>query len=202
MSQKPSWRQPHGQPWRAGPARRLYDNPWITLEEYDATAPTGAAALYGVVRFKNLALAILPLHEDGTVTLVGQNRFPHADYSWEIPEGGGPLDGDPLEHAQRELREEVGLEAADWREVLRAQLSNSVTDERAVGFLALGLTPVDQAPDETEDLAVARVPFRDVLETALAGHMPDMLTVAMLLRAYHMAREGALPSALARRLLS
>ncbi len=172
------------------------------MEEYDATAPTGAPALYGVVRFKNLALAILPLHEDGTVTLVGQNRFPHADYSWEIPEGGGPLDGDPLEHARRELREEVGLEAAEWREVLRTQLSNSVTDERAVGFLALGLSPVDRAPDETEDLAAARAPFREVLETALAGNLPDMLTVAMLLRAYHMAHEGALPPALARRMLS
>jgi 8-oxo-dGDP phosphatase len=202
MSQKPPWRQPHGQPWRAGPPRRLYDNPWIALEEYDAVAPTGAPALYGVVRFKNLALAILPLHEDGTVTLVGQNRFPHADYSWEIPEGGGPIHGDPLENAQRELREEVGLEARDWREVLRAQLSNSVTDERAVGFIALDLHPVDHAPDETEDLAVARIPFKEALEAALAGHMPDMLTVAMLLRAYHMAQEGALPPTLARRLLS
>ncbi|MDP1875899.1 NUDIX hydrolase [Phenylobacterium sp.] len=202
MSQKPIWRQSHGRPWGAGPPRRVFDNAWIALEEYDAVAPTGAKARYGVVRFKNLALAILPLHEDGTVTLVGQNRFPHADYSWEIPEGGGPVNGDPLEHARRELREEVGLEAAEWREVLRAQLSNSVTDERAVGFLALGLSPVDQAPDDTEDLAVARVPFSEALETALAGHMPDMLTLAMLLRAYHMAKEGALPSALARRLLS
>lgn len=202
MSHKLSWRQPHGRPWRAGPPRRRYDNPWIALEEYDAVAPTGAPALYGVVRFKNLALAILPLHDDGTVTLVGQNRFPHADYSWEIPEGGGPLDGDPLEHARRELREEVGLEATYWREVLRAQLSNSVTDERAVGFIAMGLTAVPQAPDDTEDLAVARIPFREALETALDGHMPDMLTVAMLLRAYHMAHEGALPPALARRLLS
>ena len=202
MSQKLSWHQPHGSPWQAGPPRRVYDNPWITVEEYDATAPTGAPALYGVVRFKNLALAILPLHDDGTVTRVGQNRCPHADYSWEIPEGGGALDGDPLEHARRELREEVGLEASEWREVLRTQLSNSVTDERAVGFLALGLSPVDHAPDETEDLAVARVPFREALETALAGHLPDMLTVAMLLRAYHMAHEGALPPALTRRMLS
>ncbi|MDP2213471.1 NUDIX hydrolase [Phenylobacterium sp.] len=202
MSQKPSWRQPHGRPWQAGPPRRIYDNPWIALEEYDATAPTGAAARYGVVRFKNLALAILPLHEDGAVTLVGQNRFPHGDYSWEIPEGGGPMGEDPLAGAKRELREEVGLEAGVWQEILRAQLSNSVTDERAIGFLALDLTPVASAPDETEALAIARVPFTEALESALAGHMPDMLTVAMLLRVYHMAREGALPSALARRLLS
>jgi len=202
MSQKPPWLQPHGRPWRADAPRRVYENPWIAVDEYAATAPTGVSGPYGVVKFKNLALAVLPLHEDGTVTLVGQHRFPQGDYSWEIPEGGGPLGEDPLDGARRELREEVGLAAGTWREVLRAQLSNSVTDERAVGFLATDLTPVPQAPDETEDLAIVRAPFREVLETALSGHMLDMLTVAMLLRVYHMAREGVLPSALARRVLS
>ncbi|HMP63311.1 MAG TPA: NUDIX hydrolase [Phenylobacterium sp.] len=208
MSQKPPerhppvWLRPHGRPWSSTTSRLVYDNPWIRVEEYQAAAPTGAAAIYGVVRFKNLALAILPLHEDGTVSLVGQHRFPLADYSWEIPEGGGPLDRDPLESAQRGLREEAGLEAAQWREVLRAQLSNSVTDERAVGFIAWDFRPVPEAPDATEDLAQARVPFREALECALCGQISDMLSVAMLLRAYHMAREGALPPALARQLLS
>lgn len=202
MSQKPSWLQPHGSPWAAGAPRRLYANPWIALDEYDAVAPTGRKAVYGVVKFQNLALAVLPLHEDGTITLVGQNRFPHRDYSWEIPEGGGPLGEDPLDGAKRELREEAGLAAATWRQVLTAQLSNSVTDERAVGFLAMGLTPVATDPDETEDLAVVRAPFAEALNAALAGHILDMLTVAMLLRVYHMAREGALPADLARRMLS
>lgn len=201
-SAPPRWLQPHGAPWKAGPARQVYDNPWITVNEYDATAPTGAAATYGVIHFKNLALAILPVHEDGTVTLVGQHRFPARDYSWEIPEGGGPLAEDPLASAQRELREEAGLEAAQWREVLRAQLSNSVTDERAIGYVAWDFTPAHEAADDTEDLAVARVPFREALESALGGHISDMLTVAMLLRAYHMAREGDLPPELAQRLLS
>lgn len=202
MSQKPVWLQPHGSPWRAGPPRRVYANPWIALDEYDAQAPTGKAALYGVVKFQNLALAVLPIHDDGSITLVGQNRFPHHDYSWEIPEGGGPLDEDPLEGAKRELREEVGLAAATWRQVLSAQLSNSVTDERAIGFIATDLTAVETDPDETEDLVVVRVPFSEALEVALSGHIQDMLTVAMLLRGYHMAREGALPAALARRMLS
>ncbi len=202
MSQKPSWLQPHGVPWSAGAPRRIYANPWIALDEYDAVAPTGATARYGVVKFQNLALAVLPLHDDGTITLVGQNRFPHRDYSWEIPEGGGPLHEDPLDGAKRELREEVGLAAAVWRHVLTAQLSNSVTDERAMGFIAMELSGVDTAPDETEDLAIVRAPFAEALEAALSGHIQDMLTVAMLLRGYHMAREGALPAALARRMLS
>jgi 8-oxo-dGTP pyrophosphatase MutT (NUDIX family) len=203
MPERPEWLVEHGPRWRRGPARPVYDNPWIRVTEYDAIAPTGRSALYGVVGFKNLAIAILPLHDDGAVTLVGQHRFPAADYSWELPEGGGALDADPLEGAKRELREETGLEARDWREVMRLQLSNSVTDERAVGYLATGLSPTKRpyTTDDTELLGLARVPFREALEAALAGDLQDALTVAMLLRGYHMAREGALPRALARAML-
>lgn len=203
MSDKPPWLKAYGTPWRRGPGRPVYDNPWISVTEFDATAPTGRPALYGLVGFKNRALAILPLHEDGSVPLVGQNRLPFSDYSWEIPEGGGPLAEDPLDGAKRELLEETGLVAAEWREVLRLQLSNSVTDELAIGYLATGLTQAEEEPrgDETEDIVRVRVPFREALDAAMAGHISDALTVAMLLRAYHMAHEGALPRALARAML-
>ena len=200
MTRKPSWLAAHGTPWRrVGAPRLVYDNPWIRVTEHQAIAPTGHPALYGVIGFKNLALAILPLHEDGAVTLIGQHRFCFEDYSWELPEGGGPLGRDPLASAQRELREEAGLDAAQWREILRLQLSNSVTDEQAIGYLATELSPSAEAAlaDDTELLAIARVPFREALEAALAGDLRDVLTVAMLLRAYHMAKEGALPTALA-----
>ena len=202
-SPKPDWLRPHGIPWRRGLARAVYDNPWISLTEFDATAPTGAPALYGLVGFKNIAIAVLPLHDDGTITLVGQHRFPAGDYSWEIPEGGGPLADDPLDSARRELREETGLVAAHWREVLRMQLSNSVTDEKAVCYLATGLSQADAVAhgDDTEDIAIVRVPFREALDAALAGWIEDALTVAMLLRTYHMAREEGLPDALARAVL-
>lgn len=203
MSQKPAWLTAHGTPWKRGEAKVVYENPWIRVTEQTAVAPTGKPALYGVVGFKNFALAVLPIHEDGTVVLVGQHRFPFGDYSWELPEGGGPKAEDPLDGAKRELAEEAGLAAAEWREVLRVQLSNSVTDELAIGYIATGLSQVAEVhhADDTEDIAMARVPFRDALEAALAGHIRDVLTVAMLLRAYHMAKEGHLSDALARAML-
>ncbi len=201
MADRPDWMKAHGRPWRAGEGRLVYDNPWLSLTEFDAVAPTGKAAVYGLVGFKNRAIAVLPLHDDGTVTLVGQNRFPFGDYSWEIPEGGAPLDEDPLNGAKRELAEETGLTAADWRLVLTLQLSNSVTDELAYGFLALGLSLGDAAPDETEDIAVARAPFAEALDLAIAGKIQDSLTVAMLLRTHHMAVTGELPRDLARLVL-
>lgn len=199
---KPEWLKPHGTPWSVTSETVVYDNPWITLTEHQAIAPTGRPALYGKVAFKNRAIGIVPLHADGTVTLVGQNRFPHANYSWEIPEGGAPLDEAPLDGAKRELAEEVGLEAADWRLILTMELSNSITDEFCHGYLALDLTPTTTAPDETEDLAMARVPFGEALDAAVSGHMPDSLTVALLLRVHHMAVKGELPADLARLVLA
>jgi len=203
MGDKPAWLRSHGRPWARGEGRAIFDNPWIRVTEYAATAPTGAPAQYGLVSFKNYAVAILPLFDDGTTVLVGQNRFPAGDYSWEIPEGGGPIEHDPLESAKRELAEETGLQAAEWHEVMQAQLSNSVTDETMFGYLALGLSRAraGQEMDDTEALETARVPFREALDAAMAGDLKDMLTVAMLLKAYHMAREGLLAPALARAML-
>jgi len=197
MAHKPAWLVPHGKPWTRSNGRTPFENPWLAVREFDATAPTGRPATYGMIHFKHLAIAVLPLHEDGTVTLVGQNRFAFEDYSWELPEGGGKLDVDPLDSAKRELREETGLEAAQWRKVLEGQLSNSLTDELAFGFLATGLTQTETEPDETEDIALARVPFGEALEVATAGYIKDVLTVAMLLRVHHMASKGELESGLA-----
>jgi 8-oxo-dGTP pyrophosphatase MutT (NUDIX family) len=204
MVDKPEWLRPHGTPWTPGDERVAFESAWITVSDQVATAPTGRPARYGLVRFKNLAIAVLPIHDDGTVTLVGQHRFPLGDYSWELPEGGSPLDEDPLDGAKRELAEETGLAASEWREVMRTQLSNSVTDERMVGYIATGLSPApsgEHQADDTEAIALARVPFRQALDAAVGGYLPDMLTVAMLLRGYHMAREGSLPGALARAML-
>jgi 8-oxo-dGTP pyrophosphatase MutT (NUDIX family) len=189
---------PAGRPWRSLEAREIYDNPWIQVTEHQAEAPTGARTLYGVIGFKNVATGILPILPDGRIVLVGQHRFPCGDYSWEIPEGGAPVGSDPLEGARCELREETGLEAQTWVEVLRFQLSNSVTDERGHGFIAWDLSETSAAPDPTEALAVVRIPFAEALEQVIAGRIQDLITVAMLLRAYHMACEGLLPEPLAK----
>jgi len=188
-------------PWQVHDTRTVYENPWLRLEESDVTRPDGQPGLYGVVGFANIAIAILPLFEDGTTVLVGQHRFPHDRYSWEIPEGGGPLDVPPLDSAKRELKEETGLSAAHWREILQMDLSNSVTDERAVGYIATGLAQGEAEPEGTEELLTRRLPFREALHEAMNGTIRDALTVAMLLRAYYMACEGELDETLAAAML-
>jgi len=95
-SEKPAWLRAHGTPWKAGAERVAFESGWITVTEQTATAPTGRPAPYGLVRFKNLAVAVLPIHEDGTIVLVGQHRFPLDDYTWELPEGGSPPGRGPV----------------------------------------------------------------------------------------------------------
>lgn len=201
MSAAKAWLATTGRPWTVLARRPVYRNRWIAVEEFDTLAPTGAPALYGKVTFQHLAVGVLPIWTDGAVTLVGQQRFTFDAWSWEMPEGGVPLDEDPLEGAKRELREETGLTAGAWIEVLRMNLSNSVSDERAICFLAWDLEPGAAEPEDTEDLSLARVAFTEALEAALAGALQDSMTVATLLRAHHMAVTGELPGDLARAML-
>jgi 8-oxo-dGTP pyrophosphatase MutT (NUDIX family) len=189
-------------PWRDAGSTTTFENPWLRLTRHDATAPTGMKADYVVMRPKNLSVGVLPLHADGMVTLVGQQRFALMNWSWEMPEGGAPFEEDPLDGAKRELAEEAGLAAAHWREALKVEMSNSVTDERAMAWVAWGLTAVPVAPDPTEIIRVARVPFGDLLKEIGRGSIRDMFTVATVLRAYHMAREDELPSELADAMLA
>ena len=187
-------------PWTVVSERVVYDNPWIRVIDHDVRHPGGAPGQYGVVRFKNLAVGVLAVDADGALPLVGQHRFPLDAYSWEAPEGGGPLDVDPLDSARRELREETGYEAREWLELARFDISNSVTDERAVCFLAWDLTPGAPAPEPSEALAYDRAPFGVVHDRVLNGEITDSLTVVMVLKTAALARAGRLPAALEKRL--
>lgn len=129
-------------------------------------------------------------HDEDRVVLVGQWRYTHDRYSWGIPEGGVPADEDLLEGARRELREETGVEAAAWRPIVRFDLSNSVTDESGVLYLATGLAQGEPMPDGTEELTVRRVPFAEVLRMADAGEITDAMTLLGLERVARLRAAG------------
>lgn len=174
-------------------ARRIFDNPWLGLTEHQVSIDSGRAFQYTVVNFKRLATGVVPLHDDGTITLVGQHRFPLDIYSWEIPEGGSDPGEDPLDTAKREMAEEAMLAGETWVKILTMHLSNSVTDEVAHVYLATGLTPAEGERDDTEDLTLSRIPFGDALAMCADGRITDAITVAALFRVFHMAVTGDLP---------
>ena len=189
-------------PWRIGAARAVYDNPWICVVDHQVTRPDGSPGQYGVVRFKNRAVGVLAIDDEGCTWLVGQHRFPLDAYSWELPEGGGPLAEDPLAAAKRELAEETGLTAGFWAPLIEMDISNSVTDEVAVCYLACDLEEGPAHPDPAEALEIRRIPFRTLVDEVLAGRIRDSLTVLMTLAAEARALRGALPEAISRRILT
>jgi len=170
--------------WKRKNRKQIYDNNWIEIFHDEVVNPNGGHGIYGVVHFKNIAIGVIPIDENGYTWLVGQHRYPQNKYSWEIPEGGGPLHIDPLESAKRELKEEVGLAAQSCKEILRMDLSNSVSDELAIIYLATNLTQGNSQPEETEVLTIKHLPFEEAYLMVLRGEITDSMSVAGILRAH------------------
>ncbi len=162
--------------WRTITSKIIYDNPWISLTDHQVITPSGQSGQYGVVAFKNRAVGIVP-YEDGYIWLVGQTRFPLGQYSWEIPEGGCPAGEEPEDCAHRELQEETGISAAHLKPLFQMHLSNSVTDEWGIVYLATDLTQGDPNPDPTEDISVRKISLNDFYAEVEQGDITDSLTV-------------------------
>lgn len=176
-------------PWQTLSSEKIYDNPWIGVTEHQVINPSGGKGIYGEVHFKNFAIGIIAIDTDDYIFMVGQYRFPLKQYSWELPEGGGPLNENPLDSAKRELLEEAGLVAKEWSEVLRMHLSNSVSDELGILYLAEDFEQFAPEPEETEQLEVKKLPFEEVYQMVINGKITDSLTVAGILRV-KLLREG------------
>lgn len=167
-------------PWGKVSTREVYDNPWINVREDAVVRPDGQPGIYGVVHFKNVAVGVLAV-EGEEIYLVGQYRYTLERYSWEIVEGGCPEGEDTLDAARRELEEETGLRARDWSKMGEAHLSNSVTDEWAVWYLATGLEQGECRPEGTERLQVRRVKIEEALRMAFTGEITDALSMLALM---------------------
>ena len=179
-------------PWETISKKQVYENSWIKVEEHQVLNPALKEGIYGVVKFKHLAIAIVPLDESYNTWLVGQHRYPLDRYSWEVPEGGGELGIDPLETAQRELLEETGIKAKDWQQIQEIDTSNSVTDERGIVFLAQELSFFEPSPDEDEELKIRKLSLEEAFQMVLDGEIRDGLAVAALYKAHYMLKNNLL----------
>ena len=174
-------------PWTTHDSRFVYENPWIRVREDRVTNPAGGAGIYGVVEYRNRAVGVIPVDEDGHTWLVGQYRYTTNTFEWEIPEGGCPEGEDLLTAARRELAEETGLVAESYETILAGlQLSNSVTNERACIYVARGITQSEAAPEETEKIAVRRMPLEEAFAMVDRGEINDVMSVAGLMKLRHL----------------
>ncbi len=168
--------------WRKLSSKTVFDNPWITVFEDRVIHPGGGECDYGVVHFKNVAVAIVPLDEDGNTWLVGQQRYTLGEYSWELPMGGAPGDEEPLAAAKRELKEETGLTANRWSQIMRLHTSNSITDEEGIVFIARDLEEGEPDFDDDEDLRIRKLPLSEARAMVERGEITDAISVAAILR--------------------
>jgi 8-oxo-dGTP pyrophosphatase MutT (NUDIX family) len=167
-------------PWTVITSKEIYENPWIRITEFQVINPNGGNGIYGKIHYKNIAVGVIAIDENWNTWLVGQYRFPLDIYSWEIPEGGGDMDEDPIEAAKRELLEETGLIAKEWTKILTMHLSNSVSDEVSMVYLARNLEQEKSSPEETEDLVVKKLPFDEVVEMTESGKITDAISIAAI----------------------
>jgi ADP-ribose pyrophosphatase YjhB (NUDIX family) len=179
-------------PWTIKDSKVIYQNAWIDVTEFDVLNPAGNPGIYGKVHFKNIAVGVVPITPDMHTYLVGQFRFTLGTYSWEIPEGGCPVETDPLQTAIRELKEETGLVAANYKELMRLHLSNSVSDELAIIYLATQLTQQDAEPEETEALQIKKVSLSDAFGMVADGTITDAMSVAALTKIELLQVQGLL----------
>jgi ADP-ribose pyrophosphatase len=178
--------------WKTLSSELVYESAWIAVNKHQTINPVGNPAIYSVVNFKNKAIGILPLNDDGYTWLVGQWRYPLNAYSWEIPEGGGPLGEEPIETAIRELKEETGIVAKKFEEIMQLHLSNSATDEHAFVFLATNLTFEEAEPEDSEDLKVKKVHINEAFDMVMNGEITDGISVAAIFKVKYLIDKGEL----------
>jgi ADP-ribose pyrophosphatase len=172
----------------------LYVGKIFALRADEVRMPGGTTARREVVEHYG-AVAIVALDDDRNVVLVHQYRHPIGRRLWELP--AGLLDmGDEPPHATaaRELEEEAGLAAGQWRVLVDLISAPGFSDESVRVFLATGLTDVGrpEAHDEEADMTVKRVPLDDAVHMVLAGEIVNSLAVAGILAAHTMGDPAAL----------
>jgi len=169
-------------PWKTLEKKMIYENPWILIKEHKVINPGGKKGIYGKVSFKNKAIGIIPIDENGDTWLVGQYRYTLDEYSWEIPMGGGPLSEDILISAKRELKEETGITANKWTNILRIHTSNSVTDEEGFVFLAEDLIKGEPEFEDTEKIKIVKLPFKKAYIMAIENEITDSISLAGIMK--------------------
>jgi 8-oxo-dGTP pyrophosphatase MutT (NUDIX family) len=171
-------------PWRTQSSRVVFDNGRMRLLEDAVRQPDGASGSYAYLEIPWPVVGIVPITQDNRVYLVRQWRYPWRRNSWEIPAGHGEGDEAPLEAAQRELAEEVGVSAAMW-EPLGTGFGSAAIDAHYHLFLARGLAPDPNAEREgsEHDMIAQAVPLHEAVAAAMDGRIVHAFTVVGLLRA-------------------
>ena len=162
--------------------REVYRNNWMRLREDKILRSNGKQGIYGVVDKEDCAI-IIPLeleNEEGRIWLVEQFRYTIQKRCLELPQGGWEMGNvDPEELARGELKEELGLHAAQMVYLGSMWIAYGYSNQKQHVFLATGLTQQEKDPDpEEHDLIVRSVPVEEFESMILDGKIRDNCTLA------------------------
>jgi 8-oxo-dGTP pyrophosphatase MutT (NUDIX family) len=168
-------------PWKTLSSRIAYENAWMRVREDAVIRPDGNPGIYGVVEIRP-SVGVVAIDGSGQIVLVGQWRYALGRHTWEIPRGGS-MEGetDLLGVAQRELREEAGVEARTWRRLGAVDVNNGVTTDIEHLFLATEIECREADPDPEEEIEIRWVPLERAVELVLGGEITEVCTVAAIL---------------------
>lgn len=169
-------------PWITKSSRVAYQNKWIRVREDEVVRPDGSLGIYGVVEVP-ASIGVVALNQKDEVVLVGQWRYTLGRYMVEIPRGGSDNNPDLLGVAQRELREEAGVEAEIWERLGTVDVNSGVTTDVQHLFLATQLRSTDAGHlDAEEQIDVLWTPFEKAVEMVMSGEITEVCSVAALLK--------------------
>ena len=167
-------------PYKRVTAREIYRNRWLAVEVHDIVHPTGVEGEHLLVAPPK---AVAVLVEDGEhFIFASQPRFAAARHVLEVVKGGAGDGEAPLDAAKRELREELGLEAAEWTPLGDVFEIPSIVSPAVSLFLASGVSQTESAPEDVESIAPVRVPIDEVLGGAMTSEIEDAITLSALFR--------------------
>ena len=160
----------------------IFDGKIVHLERW---LPNGKTAMREVVKHPGAA-AVVPVDEEGYVTLVRQHRVAIDQMTWEIPAGKLDFKGeDPFACAKRELEEETGLNAENWKLLSSVVTTPGFCTERIAIYLATGLSQHDAHTDADEFLRLTRIHLSKAVGLVLSGELFDQKTALGILLAEH-----------------
>jgi ADP-ribose pyrophosphatase len=164
-------------------SQRAWDCRWYSVRKDRIHLPDGSEGEYNVVELPD-AVWVVPLTTAGEIVMLYHYRYPLGQWGWELPSGSISPGDDALSTAQRELAEEAGGTAADWRFLMRASTMKGIGTEYAHLYLASGVTLGETHHEPAEVMTVHTLPPFKVMEMARAGEIQDAISVLALLLAF------------------